>query len=58
MSANAGTGVLDPCICRVSVRKVRLFFTLLTQTKELLLCDYLTHVKAFGTPSYATFQQD
>lgn len=22
MSANAGTGVLDPCVCRVSVRKV------------------------------------
>lgn len=23
MSANAGTGVLDPCVCRVSVRKVQ-----------------------------------
>lgn len=23
MSASAGTGVLDPCVCRVSVRKVR-----------------------------------
>lgn len=22
MSASAGTGVLDPCVCRVSVRKV------------------------------------
>lgn len=26
MSANAGTGVLDPCVCRVSVRKVQDFF--------------------------------
>lgn len=27
MSANAGTGVLDPCVCRVSVRKVREIFS-------------------------------
>lgn len=26
MSANAGTGVLDPCVCRVSVRKVQNIF--------------------------------
>ena len=26
MSASAGTGVLDPCVCRVSVRKVWVFF--------------------------------
>lgn len=25
MSANAGTGVLDPCVCRVSVRKVKYY---------------------------------
>lgn len=30
MSANAGTGVLDPCVCRVSVRKV--------QTHSCTLC--------------------
>lgn len=26
MSANASTGILDPCILRISVRKVRRYF--------------------------------
>lgn len=33
MSASAGTGVLDPCVCRVSVRKVQ--WAALTQNVEL-----------------------
>lgn len=36
MSANTGTGVLDPCVCRVSVRKVRDLFSLLSLTPSVL----------------------
>lgn len=37
MSANTGTGVLDPCVCRVSVRKVRDLFSLLSLTLQSVL---------------------
>ena len=42
MSANAGTGVLDPCVCRVSVRKV--------------IIDYIYHRKTIiaGESFYGT----
>ena len=37
MSANAGTGVLDPCVCRVSVRKV----IAIRNMDDFFVCQYL-----------------
>lgn len=40
MSANAGTGVLDPCVCRVSVRKVWGFFFCFVDTTKTHSIDF------------------
>lgn len=37
MSANPATGLLDPCVCRVSVRKVSTYLLLLAGTTASVL---------------------
>lgn len=48
MSANAGTGVLDPCMCRVSVRKVRDFFF----WHQALICWHCKKKEAFSIAEF------